>query len=67
VVKTIYADVLFLINFIINYLLLFVTAKIAVLPLLRLKLILSASFGALYAVLSFFPSLSFLSVNRYEA
>ncbi len=61
-VKTIYADILFIINFIINYLILFVTAKIAVLPFSRPKLILSASFGALYAVLSFLPNLSFLSL-----
>ena len=61
-VKTIYADILFIINFIINYLLLFATAKIAVLPFSRLKLIFSASFGAVYAVLSFLPGLAFLSL-----
>ncbi len=60
-VKTIYADVLFLINLIINYLLLFVTAHIATLPISRVKLFLSAAFGAFYAVLSFLPQLSFLT------
>lgn len=59
-VKTIYADVLLVINLIINYLLLFVTAHIAVLPLSRFRLLLASSFGALYAVASFLPSLSFL-------
>ena len=59
-VKTIYVDILFLINFIINYLLLFTTARITILPFSRPKLILSAGFGALYAVLSFLPSFPFL-------
>ena len=61
-VKTIYADILFLINFIINYLILFATAKISVLPFSRLRLVLSSSLGALYAVLSFIPILTYLSL-----
>ncbi len=60
-VKTIYADVLFIINFIINYLLLFVTAHIGTLHISRIRLLLSASFGALYAVLSFVSVFSFLN------
>lgn len=60
-VKTIYADVLLVINLIINYLLLFVTAHIAILPLSRFRLFLAAAFGAIYAVASFLPSLSFFS------
>lgn len=59
-VKTIYVDILFVINLIINYLLLFVTAHIATLAISRFRLSLSAAFGALYAVFSFLPSLSFL-------
>ncbi|MBR3848468.1 MAG: sigma-E processing peptidase SpoIIGA [Oscillospiraceae bacterium] len=60
-VKTVYVDILFIINLIINYLLLFVTAHIATLRISRLRLSLAASFGALYAVLSFFPKLSILT------
>lgn len=70
VVKTIYADILFIINFIINYLLLFVTAHIAALRISRLRLILSAAFGALYAVLSFvsaFYFFNFLPIKLFFA
>ncbi len=58
--KTIYADVLFVINFIINYLLLFSVSSIASLPFSRIRLLLSSFLGALYAVLVFLPRLSFL-------
>lgn len=56
---TVYADVLFLVNFIINYILLFLTAKIARLKPIRWRLLLGAILGALYAVFLFFPRLSF--------
>lgn len=59
-VKTVYIDVLFVINFIINYLVLFATAKILALSFRRIRLLLAAALGALYAVFSFFPSFSFL-------
>ncbi len=61
-VKTIYIDILFIVNFIINYLLLFVTANIATLPLSRARLLLSAALGALYASFSFLPYFSFLTL-----
>ena len=60
-VKIIFADVLFLINFIINYLLLFSSSRISCLPFSRLRLILSASLGALYSVLFLLPEFSFLT------
>ena len=61
-IKTIYADVLFIINLIINYLLLFVTAHIATLNISRFRILLSSSVGALYSVLTFLPSLFFLKL-----
>ncbi len=57
-VRTIYADVLFLINFIINYLVLFTTSQIKTLQLKRLRLLLSALLGALYSFVLFFPKLA---------
>lgn len=59
--KTIYADILFLINFIVNYLILFTTARISSAPIRRLRLFFGASVGAIYGVAVFFPGLSFLS------
>ena len=53
-------DVLFLLNFIVNYLLLLATAKITVTHTKRMKLVLAALFGACYSVFAFFPSLAFL-------
>lgn len=60
-VKTIYADVLFLINFIINYLILFTVGRIGAARLWRLRLFAGAALGALYGVLVFFPATSFFS------
>lgn len=56
---TVYADILFLINFAVNLPVLYLTAKMARLrpPLWRLTL--GAVAGAVYAVLMFFPRLSF--------
>lgn len=67
-VKTVYIDVLFLINLIINYLILFCTAHICSVRIRRWRFALSAALGATYAVLSFiFPvftsSLAKLSVS----
>ncbi len=56
----VYVDVLFAVNFIINCLLLAVTARLGRLPLKRWRIILSAVMGALYAVLMFFPDMSFV-------
>ena len=58
--RVIYADTLFLINFIINYLILFASGHMACIRIKRLRLGFSAAFGALYSVFSFiFPSFSF--------
>lgn len=56
---TVYADILFLINFAINFPVLYMTGKTARLhpPLWRLTV--GALLGAVYAVLMFFPRLSF--------
>jgi stage II sporulation protein GA (sporulation sigma-E factor processing peptidase) len=58
--RIIYADTLFLLNLLVNYLLLLATAKIAAVHIARLRLGLGALFGALYAVAAVFPSLAFL-------
>ena len=60
-IKTIYIDILFLINFIINYLILFTSAYMGTAQIRRLRLFLSAFIGAVYGTVLFFPSLSFLS------
>ncbi|MBQ9985198.1 MAG: sigma-E processing peptidase SpoIIGA [Oscillospiraceae bacterium] len=59
--KTIYPDVLFLINFIINYLILFATAQISALPLRRRRLLSGAFIGAVYGVAVFIPQLEVLT------
>ncbi len=56
----VYAEYVFLENFIMNYIILSLTSKFAKYPTKRIKLILSSSFGALYAFIIFFPSLHFL-------
>ena len=56
---TVYADVLFLVNFMVNFLVLYLTGKIAHLKRHGKMLVLGACAGALYAVLMFFPRLSF--------
>ncbi len=53
-----YIDILFLVNFTINYILLSVTAFIGRLPKKHWRIFLSALFGAIYAVCIFFPKLS---------
>ncbi len=57
---TVYADVLFFINFSINLPVLYLTGKIARLSVSNRRLILGAVCGALYAVFMFFPRLSFI-------
>ena len=56
---TVYADVLFLINLVVNYLVLYLTGKIGRLSPRGWRLWMGAAVGALYAVLMFFPRLSF--------
>ena len=56
----IYVDVLWLVNFILNYLLLWMTGLLLRQPRLTLRLACAASFGALYAVCIFFLPVSVL-------
>ncbi len=56
----IYAEYVFLENFIMNYFILSLTSKFARFESKRIKLILASSLGALYAFIIFFPSLHFL-------
>lgn len=57
----VYGDVLFLLNLFLDYALLLATAKIAACPFVRLRVLLGALFGAVYAVLVFVPGLQFLA------
>lgn len=57
----VYIDSLFLLNLIIDYLLLLATAKLAGEVILRVRLGLGALLGALYAAAVFLPGLSFLA------
>ena len=56
----VYIDSLFLLNWIVNYLLLLATGKLAGEVLRRLRLGLGAALGALYAAAVFFPGMGFL-------
>ena len=58
--KIVYVDDMFVLNLIINYFVILATAKVCALPLKRLRFLLSAILGALYAVLQILPSLRFL-------
>lgn len=57
----VYGDILFVLNLLLDYGLLLATARIAGCPFVRLRLMVGAVFGALYALLVFVPSLQFLS------
>ena len=59
--RVIYIDILFLINFIINYLILFASGKIQSAVIRRWRLLCGSFIGAVYAVASFFPEMEFLS------
>lgn len=54
----IYADVLFIINFAVNYVLLWTTAKIGKLKAVCWRIVLGSAAGAIYAILMFSPNLS---------
>lgn len=55
---TVYADSMFLLNFIIDYLLLLATGRICALRLIRWRMLLGAAWGGVYAVLTvLWPSL----------
>lgn len=58
--QVIYADSLFLINLIINYIMLLVTAKICATRISRLRLLGAASLGAIYSVIVVLPLTPFL-------
>ena len=58
--QTVYIDVLFLINLIVNYVMLIVTAKICAAPVNRLRVLGGAAAGALYAVAAVLPAVDFL-------
>ena len=64
---TVYADLLFILNFAIDYLILLCTAVLADTYVKRSRLLLGALFGGGYALLSFLPSLSFLSSPPLKA
>ena len=52
----VYVDVLFIINFVINYLLLWTTSKICRRRVSQIRLSVGAFIGAIYAVVMFFPA-----------
>lgn len=58
--QVIYIDVLFALNLVVNYLLLFLTARFSGLYVGRLRLLGGAALGALFSVLMFFPDLPLL-------
>jgi len=53
---TVYLDSLFILNWIVNYLLLLVTAKVAGEPFHRVRMGVGGAVGALFAALAFFPA-----------
>ena len=57
----IYVDTLFLLNAAVDYLLLLASARLAGEPRVRLRFLLGAALGGLYAVAIFLPGLSFLA------
>ena len=57
----VYADSVFFLNGVMDYVLFLVTARLAGIPLKRRRYLLAALLGAVYAVAVFFPSLHFLS------
>lgn len=58
--KVIYIDVLFTINFIINYIILLTSAKFGGFSVKRKRVFLGALLGALYSAVMFFPQISFI-------
>lgn len=55
---TVYIDILFLVNLIIDYFLISAVSSLRRLKINRLRQLLSAAFGGLYSCLAFFPTLS---------
>lgn len=63
IMETIYIDRLFILNLIIDYLILLVSAKVCGVLLRRWRYFFAAVSGAVYAALSVIPALSFLSLT----
>ena len=63
----IYADVLFLLNALVDYLLLLVSARAAGAPLRRARFALGGVIGGIYAVAMFLPGFAFLGGGLYTA
>lgn len=61
-----YVDTLFVLNALIDYLLLLVSARVAGRPLRRLRFLLGAAVGGFYAVAIFLPGFSFLGGGWYK-
>jgi len=61
-----YADILFALNAVIDYLLLLLSARAAGEPLRRGRFALGAALGGVYAVMIFAPGFSFLRRGRYK-
>jgi len=59
-IKVVYIDVLFGLNLLINYLLLTASARMTGAVINRKRIIIGAALGAVYAVVMFFPEMSFL-------
>ncbi len=59
----VYIDSLFLLNFVVNYLLLLAAAKLSGEPLRRLRMAGGAALGAAYAAAVFFPTWVFCSIR----
>lgn len=57
---TVYADILFLLNSAVNYLLLLASARLGGGAIHRARLLLAAGFGSIYGVLALLPALGFL-------
>lgn len=60
-VCVVYIDVLFVLNLIVNYLILFATARLSSAPIKRWRIALGAALGALYAVIAFFQGFEILT------
>ncbi len=56
----VYAEYVFLENFIMNYIILTLTCKFGKMQTKKIRIVLASSLGALYAFILFFPSLHFL-------
>jgi len=60
-VKTVYVDLLFFVNFSVDFLLLYAAAVFSGLPYRRGRLLLGAALGGLYAVVAYFPAAGLLT------